>query len=95
MAEEHKADGRVEYRIKVEGELDDRWSEWFHRLTVVVESENPPITILTGSIDQAALRGVLNRVWDLNLRLISVIPIETDELYEEVDDEDRICDPTG
>lgn len=87
MIEEHKADKPVTYQIKVQGKLDDRWSDWFHGLTVIIESENPPITILTGSIDQATLRGVLNRVWDLNLSLISVVPIEANELHEEVEDE--------
>lgn len=86
MIKKHKADECVVYQIKVEGKLDDRWSDWFHGLTVI-ESENLPITILTGPIDQAALRGVLNRVWDLNLSLISVVPIEANELHEEVEDE--------
>jgi hypothetical protein len=86
-AKNHKADEYVVYQIKIEGELNDRWSDWFHRLTIVVESKNPPITILTGPIDQAALRGVLNRIWDLNLSLISVVPTGADEVHEEVEDE--------
>jgi hypothetical protein len=77
MAEEHNADERLVYQIKLQGGLDDRWSDWFNGLTVVVESESPPITTLIGLTDQAGLRGILNRIWDLNLRLISVVPIET------------------
>ena len=83
MAEE-KADERVVYRIRVQGKLDDRWSEWFSGLTITVESESPPVTKLVGIIDQAALRGILNKIWDLNLALISVMPIEADESLEEV-----------
>jgi hypothetical protein len=87
MAEE-KAKERALYQIKVGGELDDRWSDWFSGLTIVVESEIRPLTTLVGEIDQAALRGVLNKIWDLNLALISVVPIETDGSLEEVGDED-------
>jgi len=84
MAESHNVDGRVVYRIRVQGNLDDRWSDWFSNLVVTVEDagERPPITTLTGSIDQAALRGILNKMWDLNLTLISVVPIEANEVLE-------------
>jgi hypothetical protein len=70
--------GQAVYRIRVRGRLDERWSDWFNDLTVetVNEGENLPVTIITGVIDQAALRGILNKVWDLNLSLISVVPIE-------------------
>ena len=84
---ERKADERAMVQIKVQGKLDDRWSEWFSGLTIAVESESPPVTTLTGSIDQAALRGILNKVWDLNLALISVSPIETGGLLEEASDD--------
>ena len=78
MDKRRRADEQVVYQIKVQGNLDDRWSDWFSGLVVDVEdeSERPPITTLTGSIDQAALRGMLNKIWDLNLTLISVVPIE-------------------
>ena len=83
---------QVVYRIKVLGALDERWSDCFDGLTVAIESdsesENVPVTIITGAIDQATLRGILNRVWDLNLVLISVAPIEIDDLFEEVCDDD-------
>lgn len=86
---EKKADERVTYLIKVQGKLDDRWSEWFSGLTIAVASESPPVTKLIGVIDQSALRGILNKIWDLNLALISVTPIETDEVSsEEVGNDD-------
>ena len=63
------------YRIKVKGILDEQWSDWFNRMTVTTESD---ITTLTGAVvDQAALRGILDKVWDLNLILISVNRIRT------------------
>jgi hypothetical protein len=65
------------YQIKVQGQLDERWSDWFDGLAVTIESENPPVTTLTGPADQSALRGMLNRIWDLNLILISVVPKNT------------------
>jgi hypothetical protein len=78
MAEE-KADERVVYQIKVQGKLDDCWSEWFSGLTITVEGESPPVTTLTGDIDQAALRGILTKIWDLNLALVSVNPVESNQ----------------
>jgi hypothetical protein len=78
MAEKRKADESAVYRIEVEGTLDERWSDWFSGLAVVAVSEGAgtPVTTLTGLMDQAALRGILNKVWDLNLTLVSVVPIE-------------------
>jgi hypothetical protein len=76
MAEHDK---RVVYQIQVRGKLDDHWSDWFNSLAVVAESENPPMTTLIGASDQAALRGILNKLWDLNLTLISVNRIREDE----------------
>ena len=79
MVRRHQVDERVVYQIKVQGNLDDRWSDWFSGLTVVVEdvrTDIPPVTTLTGRTDQATLRGILNKIWDLNLTLISVVPID-------------------
>ncbi len=67
------------YLIKVEGRLDESWSDWFSGLTITTESVqgNPHITKLTGVLpDQSVLRGILNRIWDLNLKLISVVPVD-------------------
>lgn len=63
------------YRIVVSGELHESWSDWlgkvdFERRTGEFESCH---TILLGEVpDQAALRGLLNRIWDLNLEIISL-----------------------
>ena len=63
------------YQIKVPGELDERWSDWMGGMMVQVETEagGPPVTTLTGEVDQAALHGLLRRLYALGLPLISVI----------------------
>jgi hypothetical protein len=59
------------YKIKVRGHLDQRWSEWFADLTLTHLEGNE--TVLSGPLsDQAALHGLLERIRDLNLTLISV-----------------------
>jgi hypothetical protein len=66
------------YQIQVPGELDESWSDWVAGMTITVESEGegPPVTTLTGTIDQAALQGLLRRLYSLGLPLISVNRIE-------------------
>jgi hypothetical protein len=63
------------YQVKVKGVLDDRWSDWFNGMEIDVEStsDGKPITTLTGPVaDQARLRGIVSRLWDLNLTLLSI-----------------------
>jgi hypothetical protein len=60
------------YEIRVEGHLADRWSDWFEGLTIHNDPNSE--TTMTGLlVDQSALFGVLNKVHDLNLVLISVL----------------------
>ena len=58
------------YQIKVPGHLDERWTEWDKRMTLTLESDSDgrPVTTLTGVIDQAALHGLLRRLYSLGLR---------------------------
>jgi hypothetical protein len=63
------------YQIKVPEHLDESWTDWAMGMTISVESEgdSPPITTLTGNLDQAALLSLLRRLYSLGLPLISVI----------------------
>ena len=71
-------DRSVTYQIKVPGHLDESWSDWAGGMTVSVESKDdgPPVTILTVTVDQAALQGLLRRLYSLGLPLISVNCVE-------------------
>ena len=71
-------DQPVTYQIRVPGHLDASWSDWVEGFTVSVEdeSDNPPVTTLTGMVDQAALQGLLRRLYSLGMPLISVIWIK-------------------
>ena len=67
--------GSQYYQIKVKGRLDKKWIDWFGNMTVTYKGEE---TILTGQIaDQAALHGLLVRIRDLNLSLLSVDRIKS------------------
>jgi len=62
------------YQIRVKGHLGSQWTEWFGGLTVTLEDDGE--TLLTGPVvDQAALHGVLRKVRDLGIPLVSVIRI--------------------
>ena len=64
----------ITYEIRIEGLVDGRWTEWFDGMTITHESSE---TILIGELqDQSALHGVLDRVRDLGLNLISVRRID-------------------
>ncbi len=65
----------LHYQIRVRGELDPQWSTWLNGLQVTpAESGARNETELYGPVcDQAALRSLLNRMWDLNLTILSVI----------------------
>ena len=73
------------YQIKVPGELGESRVDWAGTMTITVESEGggPPVTTLTGTLDQAALQGLLRRLYSLGLPLISVnclnVAQETDD----------------
>ncbi len=65
------------YQIKVPGHLDASWVEWDEKITITAEFEEDgtAVTVLTGTLDQAALQGLLRRLYTLGLPLISVTHI--------------------
>lgn len=63
------------YEIRIKGHLDSRWNDWFENVSISLEDNGE--TVLTATvIDQAALHGLLRKVRDLGLPLISVNRIE-------------------
>ncbi len=64
------------YQIKLKGQLGDQWTDWFEGMTITLEGNGD--TLLTGPVvDQAALHGLLKKVRDLGMPLLSVGPVET------------------
>jgi len=74
-------DQPVTYQIIVPGALDKKWLDWNGGTTLTVESDayGNPITILTLTVDQAALHGLLRHLYSLGLPLISAIWIDLAE----------------
>ncbi len=62
----------MQHKIKIKGKLSQQWTEWFDNFEIEFDGEN---TTLFGFVsDQSALHGILNKIRDLNLKLISVNP---------------------
>jgi hypothetical protein len=72
----HNSPGR--YEIRLRGHLDSRWAAWFDGLSL--SNENDGTTVIGGPVvDQAALHGLLQKVRDLGLPLVSVTQIQPDQ----------------
>jgi len=76
---EHNLNIPTVYQIKIQGRLEEKWAEWFNG--TLVEKIKPNANSLDTQLiimvpDQAALRGVVNKIWDLNLKLISINLLE-------------------
>ena len=68
-------DTRTHYVIRICGALDERWAEWFSGVQIYTREVAPNTHITTldcPAADQAQLRGILSKIWDLNLSLLSV-----------------------
>jgi len=64
------------YEIRIEGHLDQQWTDWFDGLTITLDENGD--TLLSGPVaDQAALHGLLKKVRDLGMPLISVVHIQS------------------
>jgi hypothetical protein len=76
-----------QYEIRVKGHLQHDWSDWFDGLEIETLANGE--TLLTGPLkDQAALHGVLVRIRDLGLPLVSVVRMESDGVARTVRDRD-------
>jgi hypothetical protein len=66
------------YQIRIKGHLDQQWTDWFEGLVITLEENGD--TLLTGPVvDQAALHGLLKKVRDLGMPLLSVDPVKLDQ----------------
>jgi hypothetical protein len=75
MSNGHEFDQSTAYQIRLKGTLDSSWSDWFGGFTITVQGDE---TILVGVVpDQSALHGVLAKINDLGLSLISVEKLQT------------------
>lgn len=71
-------DAPCSVEIRVKGRIDERWSEWFEGLSITHTDQGE--TVLSGwVVDQAALYGLLAKLWDLGLPLLSVVLRERDD----------------
>jgi hypothetical protein len=68
----------VVYQIRIKGHLGSQWTDWFEGMTLTLEKEGD--TLLTGPVvDQAALHGLIRKVRDLGMPLVSVRPADSSE----------------
>jgi hypothetical protein len=75
MTNGREFDKRGTYQIRVKGNLDQKWSDWFDGFTITLQANGA--TLLTGPVvDQAALHGLLGKIRDLGLPLLSVKRME-------------------
>jgi len=85
MTEDQKRDAGEIYEIKLQGYLDSKWSEWFYGMIITHEPDGA--TTLRGPLpDQAVLHSILERIRDMNLKLINVQEVE-DASQDELDDQ--------
>jgi len=78
MSEISTASEAGRYEIRLKGHLDNRWATWFDGLTLT--TRNDGTTVIHGLVvDQSALHGLLQKVRDVGLPLISVTRVETDQ----------------
>ena len=78
-SEHNPAENQPEiYQIRLKGHLGREWTDWFEGMTITLEENGD--TLLTGPlVDQSALHGLLKKVRDLGLPLVSVVPVQSNE----------------
>lgn len=66
------------YQIRIKGHLNSQWTDWFEGLSITLEADGD--TLLTGPVvDQAALHGLLKKIRDLGMPLVSVVQVEQEK----------------
>ncbi|MGD8402590.1 MAG: hypothetical protein PVJ21_02945 [Anaerolineales bacterium] len=71
-------DRPMTYQIRIKGQLEHRWIDWFGDVTIALE-ENGDTLLTCFVVDQAALHGLLKKVRDLGMLLLSVNRVEPDQ----------------
>jgi hypothetical protein len=83
---ETSKEANMKYQIRVEGQLNSHWTQWFEGMTINYDGDT---TVLTGSVaDQSALHGLLHRIRDLNLTLISLNKLDYQK-KDKIDKEEK------
>jgi hypothetical protein len=71
-----EAHQRTVYQFRIKGQLNQQWMNWFEGLTITLEEDGN--TLLSGTVvDQSALHGILKKIRDLGMPLLSVNSVET------------------
>jgi hypothetical protein len=74
----HDADQPMAYQIRIKGHLSPRWNEWFAGLTITLEEDG--YTLLNGPVvDQSALHGILKKIRDLGMPLLSLNHVDSNK----------------
>jgi hypothetical protein len=65
------------YQVRIQGQIDESWSDWLGGLAITPQSDGE--TLLTGPIvDQAALHGILDKLYAMNLSILLVVQVRAD-----------------
>ena len=73
--------GAPVYQIRIQGQIDESWSDWLGGLAITRETGGE--TLLAGPVvDQAALHGILDKLYALNLTILSVVQVRNDQERE-------------
>lgn len=74
-----RKDKHIAYQIKIQGHLEKKWEAWLNGMNVQTSNTDrsqPQTSMIANVPDQAALRGIITKLWDLNLTLISVLMLD-------------------
>lgn len=76
-----KSNEAMMYQIRLKGHLGLQWTEWFEGMTITLEDNGD--TLITGPVaDQSALHGLLKKIRDIGMNLLSIMSVESDQIDE-------------